>query len=179
MLHEATIYVLGRSATRFASQRMKLESIYPGCNIVFIEVEISLLGEVDAACERIVGAERKVDYFYMSPGLIPLNGPEYTKEGLEICFALSYYTRMRLVSNLLPLLSQSQHPRVLSVLNGGKEKAIYDNDIGLAKNWSPIAVINHTTTMTTLSSSTSQKTTSKSPSCMHSPAGSKRTSLPG
>lgn len=58
---------------------------------------------------------------------------------------------MRLVSNLLPLLSQSQHPHVLSVLNGGKEKAIYDNNIGLAKNWSPIAVINHTTTMTTLS----------------------------
>lgn len=33
MLHEATIYVLGRSATRFASQRMKLESIYPGARL--------------------------------------------------------------------------------------------------------------------------------------------------
>lgn len=77
-----------------------------------------------------------------------------TKEGLEICFALSYYTRIRLISNLLPLLSQSQNPHVLSVLNGGNEKPLIENDLALeinnGKNWSPLTVINHTTTMTTL-----------------------------
>ena len=37
------------------------------------------------------------------------------------------------------------------MLNGGKEKAIHDQDIGLDRKWSPISVINHTTTMTTVS----------------------------
>ena len=52
--------------------------------------------------------------------------------------------------NLLPLLRQSTRPRVLSVLNGGNEKAVHEQDLGLDEHWSPISVINHTTTMTTL-----------------------------
>ena len=75
-----------------------------------------------------------------------------TKEGLDVCFALSYYSRMRLVTSLLPLLRQSSRPRILSVLNGGREKSMRDDDIGLenADNFAWRAAINHTTTMTSL-----------------------------
>ena len=73
-----------------------------------------------------------------------------TKEGLETCFSISYYARIRLVCKLMPLLRQSPRPHVLSVLNGGREKALHEQDIGLEQRWSPIAVVNHTTTMTTL-----------------------------
>ena len=52
--------------------------------------------------------------------------------------------------NLLPLLRQSPRPRVLSVLNGDREKSMRDEDIGLEQHWYPLAVINHTTTMTSL-----------------------------
>ena len=166
-LQKSTFYVLGRSASRFTNQRAKLESLSPSCKIVFIQAEVSLLSAVDAACKQIAAAEQKVDYLYMSPGLIPLNGPQCTclpnaelavadtipldtKEGLETCFALSYYARIRLVCNLLPLLRQSPRPRVLSVLSGGNEKALHEQDLGLDKRWSSISVINHTTTMTTL-----------------------------
>ncbi|KAF4219099.1 hypothetical protein CNMCM8980_010048 [Aspergillus fumigatiaffinis] len=150
MLHAPTFYVLGRSAARFASQHAKLESLNPSCKVVFLEAEVSLLSNVDSVCKQITAAEQKVDCLYMSPGLIPLNGPQYTKEGLETCFAISYYSRMRLVWNLLPLLRQSPQPRVLTVLNGGREKSMHDEDIGLEQHWSPLAVVNHTTTMTSL-----------------------------
>ena len=166
-LQKSTFYVLGRSASRFANQRAKLESLNPSCKIVFIQAEVSLLSAVDAACKQIAAAEQKLDYLYMSPGLVPLNGPQCTclpnaelavadtvatdtKEGLETCFVVSYYARIRFVCNLLPLLRQSPQPRVLSVLNGGNEKAIHEKDIGLDKEWSPFSVINHSTTMTTL-----------------------------
>ena len=52
--------------------------------------------------------------------------------------------------NLMRLLRQSPRPRVLSVLAGGREKALHEQDIGLDRQWSPIAVVNHTTTMTSL-----------------------------
>lgn len=55
-----------------------------------------------------------------------------------------------MVSNILPLLRRSTRPRVLSVLNGGREKRMRDEDLGLEQHWSPRAVINHTTTMTSL-----------------------------
>lgn len=73
-----------------------------------------------------------------------------TEERLELCFALSYYSRLRLTSNLLPLLHQSLQPRVLSILNGTKEKRINEDDIGLDKKWSIVSVVNHTTICTSL-----------------------------
>ncbi|TVY81324.1 Oxidoreductase lepF [Lachnellula suecica] len=152
MLKSPTFYVLGRSEARFKSQRAKLDSLNSDLKIVFIEVDITLISDVDAASKQIAAAEKKVDYLYMSQGCIPLNLPQYTKEGLDMCFALSYYSRIRLLSNLLPLLRQSTRPRVLSLLNGGKEQAIRTEDLGLenAQNFSSRAAINHTTTMMTL-----------------------------
>ncbi|KAF5875533.1 putative short-chain dehydrogenases protein [Botrytis fragariae] len=152
MLQSPTFYVLGRSATRFATQREKLLSLNPQMKLVFFEVETSLISDIDAACKKILDAEKRVDYLYMSQGCIPLNVPQYTKEGLEITFALSYYTRMRLLTNLLPLLRCSTRPRVLSVLNAGQELKMQDEDIGLQTpgNFGPRVAINHTTTMMTL-----------------------------
>lgn len=57
---------------------------------------------------------------------------------------------MRVISNLLPLLHRSSRPRILSVLNGGREQKINTEDLGLERNWAVRAMINHTTTMTTL-----------------------------
>ncbi|TGO60050.1 hypothetical protein BOTNAR_0152g00220 [Botryotinia narcissicola] len=152
MLQSPTFYVLGRSATRFATQREKLLSLNPQMKIVFLEVETSLVADIDGACKQILDVEERVDYLYMSQGCIPLNVPQYTKEGLEVTFALSYYTRMRLLTNLLPLLRCSPRPRILSVLNAGQELKMQDEDIGLQnpENFGPRVAINHTTTMMTL-----------------------------
>ncbi|KAF7881503.1 hypothetical protein EAF00_011872 [Botryotinia globosa] len=134
MLQSPTFYVLRRSATRFATQREKLLSLNPQMKIVFLEVETSLIADIDGAW------------------CIPFNVPQYTKEGLEITFALSYYTRMRLLTNLLPLLRCSPRPRGLSVLNAGQELKMQDEDIGLQtpENFGPRVAINHSTTMMTL-----------------------------
>jgi len=76
MLHAPTFYVIGRSSIRFANQRAKLESLNPSCKVVFLEAEVSLISDVDTACEHIIAAEKKVDHLYMSPGLMPLNGAQ-------------------------------------------------------------------------------------------------------
>jgi hypothetical protein len=69
---------------------------------------------------------------------------------LEECFAVSYYSRLRLITNLLPLLHRAPHPRILSILNGTKEKRINEDDLGLEKSWSIVNVVNHTTICTSL-----------------------------
>ncbi|KAK3331106.1 hypothetical protein B0H66DRAFT_467673 [Apodospora peruviana] len=156
LLPSATFYVVGRSESRFlAWQRGRLASLNPKIKVVFFEADVSLLAEVDKFSNFVSDCETKVDYLYMSPGALPFTGAKYTTEGLETCFVLSYYARMRLISNLLPLLNASSRPRVLSVLAGGKEKSFdrsKEDDIGLQRkdNWAPFAAINHTTTMTTM-----------------------------
>ncbi|KAH8646021.1 hypothetical protein BGZ60DRAFT_438356 [Tricladium varicosporioides] len=150
MLYSSTFYVLGRSESRFQKELDQLRERSPSCNFIFIETQVSLISGIDAACDKITSAEQKVDYLCMSPGGMPFQGAVYTNEGLELCFAVSYYSRLRLVSNLLPLLRQSPHSRVLSILNGTKEKRINEEDIGLWQHWGITAVVNHTTMFTSL-----------------------------
>lgn len=71
-LHSATFYIAGRSAARFTSQRETLQKVNPDVKIIFFEGDISLLVDVDSFSSLIRGSETKVDYLYMSPGLLPL-----------------------------------------------------------------------------------------------------------
>src|SRR5277367_5899564 len=74
-----------------------------------------------------------------------------TPEGIEIITALNYYTRLRAINNLLPLLSKSPAARVISILAGGKERGLDLNDLEL-RNYPPLKLKFSTpTTMTTLS----------------------------
>lgn len=169
LLHSSTFYVLGRDPSRYKVKLDELKDIGPTNKIVFVETQVALISAVDDACKHISAAEKKVDIICVSPGGMPFQGAVCmyhpypsesssesltwsidTDEGLESCFAVSYYSRLRLISNLLPLLHQSSHPRILSILNGTKEKKINEEDIGLEKNWGIVAVVNHTTLCTSL-----------------------------
>ncbi|KAF2018271.1 hypothetical protein BU24DRAFT_479686 [Aaosphaeria arxii CBS 175.79] len=150
MLHESMFYILGRSRSRFSDQLAGLTKINPSNVYQFVEEEVSLMSAVDAACHSILTSETKIDYLCMSSGGIPWQGPVYTKEGLEANFAISYFSRIRLVSNLLPLLQKSEQPHVLSILNGTKEKRIKEDDIGLEKSWGIVPMIDHSTLLTSL-----------------------------
>ncbi|RFU27606.1 hypothetical protein B7463_g8738, partial [Scytalidium lignicola] len=153
MMKALTTFYVGRSEERFTSQRKKLESLNPGLEVVFLEADISLISGIDIISKQITIAETKVDYFYIVKGAFFSTYRNVdTKEGLDICCALSSYLKVRLITNLLPLLRQSPRPRILSVLNGGKEKLMRGDDIGLdnVQNYGPQAAINHTTTMNTL-----------------------------
>ncbi|KAK0712790.1 hypothetical protein B0T26DRAFT_618521, partial [Lasiosphaeria miniovina] len=158
MVRSATFHVAGRSASRFASRRARLEDLNPKLAVKFFECDVSLLAGVDAFARAVVAAESKVDYLFMSQGKLPFAGAHCkpgtkdTSEALEAAFALSYFSRMRLTSALLPLLQRAPQPRVLCVLNGGHEEALAEDDLALAKPgaWSAGASIAHTTTLSTL-----------------------------
>lgn len=84
MFKDPSFYIFGRSEKRFAAQKEKLESLNPQCKITFLECEFALLADVDAVSKRITDAERKVDFLCMSPGLVPLNGPECMCIGISM-----------------------------------------------------------------------------------------------
>ncbi|KAK0748951.1 hypothetical protein B0T18DRAFT_479163 [Schizothecium vesticola] len=152
MVDTATFYVAGRSAPRFSPLRAKLEALNQNIRIVFFECNVSLLADMDAFSALITASEKSVDYLCMSQGALPFTGAQYTTESLELCVSLSYLSRARLVSSLLPLLRNSPRPRILSILNGGKETTLNTADLGLAHpgSWTPFAAIAQTTMMTTL-----------------------------
>ncbi|KAG7409420.1 Oxidoreductase lepF [Fusarium oxysporum f. sp. rapae] len=147
-------YVIGRSKARFAGELALLNECNPNATIQFVQAEVSLIKAIDGACERIRNLEKHVDFLFMSPGSLAFGGPHYTGEKLDLCFALSFYIRMRLIERLLPMLMQAPHPRVLSVLAGGHEGPLFtnDGDTGLRKKGSYTAprAVNQVTTLHSL-----------------------------
>lgn len=75
-----------------------------------------------------------------------------TTEGLEASLTTRYYSRLLITQLLLPLLNQAKSPHVVSVLAGGQEGSLKEDDLGLAKarNFSVASAAIHSATMGTL-----------------------------
>lgn len=78
------------------------------------------------------------------------NSGSESSEGIDIGLALRYYSRLRFVQNLLPLLDASSSPRVVAILAGGKERELDLNDLECKVNFSGIKAAGVGATQTTL-----------------------------
>ncbi|KAJ8099563.1 hypothetical protein POJ06DRAFT_223331 [Lipomyces tetrasporus] len=144
------VYIVGRSKTAATALLNELDRLNPQGTFVFIETEISLIKNADDVCDQIAAQERKLDLAFLSPGFLSGAGRQETSEGIDAFCALSYYVRLRLIYKLIPLLSASPNPRVISILAGGDEHAIDVDDLEVRKGYSLRKAVYTCTTQTTL-----------------------------
>ncbi|KAE8385386.1 hypothetical protein BDV23DRAFT_190899 [Aspergillus alliaceus] len=146
-----TAYIVGRNQSRAKPFLTELQQINPKGRFNFIEADVSLVRNVDKACQQILQRETHLNFLFMTPGGISLGGRNETPEGIDYLFALRYYARMRFVQNLLPLLASARPSRVVSVYGGGFEFGINTDDLDLKHNFSLLNAYKHSITMTSLS----------------------------
>ncbi|PKY01216.1 NAD(P)-binding protein [Aspergillus campestris IBT 28561] len=149
-----TAYIVGRNEARARPFLSELQQLSPKGRFHFIEADVSLLRNVDAACRPILQQEKQLNFLFMTPGGISLGGRNETIEGIDHLFSLRYYSRMRFIQNLLPLLSSSSSSgpsRVVSIYGGGFEYSINTSDLDLKYNFSLLNAYKHSITMTSLS----------------------------
>jgi NAD(P)-dependent dehydrogenase (short-subunit alcohol dehydrogenase family) len=145
------VYIVGRNATRAESVLAEGRKISPGSDWRFVQAtDLALISEVDKACAEIIkretessfhGGSPRVDLLYMthcypilkertSKQLMPpwflIFGTDIysiaTKEGLDAFLSTTYYSRIRFILQLIPLLTASPKPgHVISVYAGGFE----------------------------------------------------------
>jgi NAD(P)-dependent dehydrogenase (short-subunit alcohol dehydrogenase family) len=130
------IYLVGRKSSEEPMQVFiqELYAINPKAEVIWTEGEVSLLAEVKRICELIKSKESRVDLLFLTAGYAPFGTRRETDEGLEIAQSLEYYSRMLFALHLLPLLSEAEAPRVVSVLAGGIERLSVDlDDLDLKK----------------------------------------------
>ncbi|OJJ45987.1 hypothetical protein ASPZODRAFT_142624 [Penicilliopsis zonata CBS 506.65] len=120
------IYFIGRSQSAADAILSEFNEINPDGSYAFIQADVSLLNTVDGVCKTIREKEEKIDLLFMSQGILDFKSK--TSEQLPLMRALSYYSRMRFIANLLPLLEASSG-RVISVMMGTKEGFINPSDI--------------------------------------------------
>lgn len=154
-IKKPTIHLVGRNQAAGSKILEELKSANPDGTFHFIQSDVSLLRNVDEACSEIKQKEKAIDLLFLSTGhlaaskqskenhthpsfeYVAANCKVDTSEGLENNHALRYYSRMRFVHNLLPLLSASKAPaRVVSVLAAGQEGKIEEDNLDLQKSWS-------------------------------------------
>ncbi|KAJ5740593.1 hypothetical protein N7493_000465 [Penicillium malachiteum] len=126
-IQQPRLYFIGRSQSAANEILAQLNQVNPNCRYEFIKADVSLLRNVDEVCESIQRKEAKIDILFQSQGTLDISSE--TSENLPLVMALSYYSRMRFIANLLPLLQRSHLSRVVIVLAGTKEGLINPNDI--------------------------------------------------
>ena len=168
----SSIYFVGRSFEDGKRVKAKVDVVNKGGACTFIQMDVSLLKNVDEICQEIKNKEEKINLLFMTQGTLDLKSgmifPSYhccnsnaeiaitvTSEGIPTALALLVYSRTRFIVNLLPLLDAAGErsiARVVSVATGTHEGPIDMSDIDLA-NLSllkPLKTRGHAASMITL-----------------------------
>ncbi|CAO2657280.1 Nn.00g034060.m01.CDS01 [Neocucurbitaria sp. VM-36] len=151
------VYLVGRNATEASKITEELRSINTSSQISFIQKDVSLLKNVDEACKEIKAREKQVNILFMTCGYLTLKGRDETSECLDRKFALHYYTRMRFIQQLTPLLTASAQAntlsRVVAVLDPQPGLRFTPNfsDLSLKSNFSLKNCMVHASAMGSLS----------------------------
>lgn len=134
----AHIFIIGRN-------RAAAESIIasfpkptaPGVTHEFVQCDLTLMKNVHKVTQELLIRHPKINFLVMSPGFMTMNGRNETEEGIDTKLAVHYYSRWKLIDDLLPALRSArdagEDAKVLSVLAAGKGGAIDVEDLGLKK----------------------------------------------
>ncbi|EMC93566.1 hypothetical protein BAUCODRAFT_125417 [Baudoinia panamericana UAMH 10762] len=142
------VYIVGRNADAANKIITECQTSCPTGDFRFVKAtDLRLLRDVDQCSNRITQMERdgeglagepaRIDLLYLSQDLVKFGDPEYTSEGLEVSMSLLYYSRIRFITNLMPLLLASSQPaHVISIYAAGLETwgTLFRNDLALTKD---------------------------------------------
>ncbi|RAL00856.1 uncharacterized protein BO80DRAFT_493742 [Aspergillus ibericus CBS 121593] len=174
------IYLVGRNEAQASEIITELKTINEFATVDFIKSDVSLLKNVDLACQEITKKESKVNLLVLSAGIMTTQGRTETSEGLDRKLSLHYYSRMRFIDNLLPSLTRAASSghlaRVVSVFSPGHEGKLIENDLDLKHNYSLSNAAAQASTMTSLYM-TRLSATHPSISLVHSLPGGVNTNL--
>ena len=147
-----TVVIVGRSRSKFSSTISRLQELNPKATLTFIEAQVSYLKEVDRVCSIIKSEHSTIDHLWLSQGGLAQAAGTLSSEGVNGDLAVSYYSRMVFMHRLLPLLSASSDPRIVSVLSAGQEGTLKISDLGLldSKNFGMFPTMKHNVTLMSL-----------------------------
>ncbi|KAF2796615.1 NAD(P)-binding protein [Melanomma pulvis-pyrius CBS 109.77] len=130
-----TIYIVGRSEKNLTTLTASIATLNPSAKLIpVVANDLTLIKDAQTAANHIASSATRVDLLIMSPGYISLKYDE-SPEGLDRVQTIRYYARMRFLVTLAPLLRKAPAPRVVTVLGGGGEGALWPEDWALKQHY--------------------------------------------
>ncbi|KAI9790326.1 MAG: hypothetical protein M1835_001049 [Candelina submexicana] len=158
------LYIVGRNSSAAEKTISECKGVCPQGDFRFVKAkDLALLNDVDRVCDEIIRIEKdieanggfaRVDLLVTSQHYFPLTFEPRsdTPEGLDTSISLLYYSRMRFVIKLLPLLLASKLPaHIVSIFAAGKESNTFPEDLSLRdpKHYGAANARSHVVHMTT------------------------------
>lgn len=129
-----TIYIVGRSLSRLDDLIKDLKVLNDTATFhPIFAADLGLIRDAQTAALEIAKTAKRIDLLIMSPGYAAFYREE-SAEGLEPQFCIQYYSRMRFLVTLTPLLRASPSPRVVAVLSAGNEGMLWEDDWKIRKH---------------------------------------------
>jgi len=134
------IYIVGRSATKANTVLSDLTKAHSNGQYRFVQAaDLTSIVDVDTISKEIIRIENeehgqdnpRIDLLVQTQGQVLFGPRNETTEGLDRSMSLLYYSRIRFVLNLLPLLQASAQPHVVSVYAAGMEATLHRTDLSL------------------------------------------------
>lgn len=155
------VYILGRNKS---SADQVLETCREKCahgEFIFIQANnLALMQDVDATSAGLSRLERekenpRIDLLVETQAQILFGARKETGEGLDQMMSLVYYSRIRFILQLMPLLEASSSPdgaHIVSIDAAGMAGKLFRNDLSLVdpSHYSYINVKSHAAYMTTM-----------------------------
>ncbi|KAH6667629.1 hypothetical protein B0J14DRAFT_602708 [Halenospora varia] len=118
-------YFVGRSQE--AADRIVAECkvLNPTGQYIFVKADISLIRNVDQVCQDIRDNEKAINLLFLSAG-VPAVDRRVTSENIHLLAALNYYSRIRFIINLLPLIQRADSLRRIVTVGGGGQEGPFD-----------------------------------------------------
>ncbi|KAG6917684.1 hypothetical protein DXG01_001659 [Tephrocybe rancida] len=106
----------------------------------FVQCDVTRMKNIESVTTELLTRIPKINFLFMSPGLMTMKGRDETEEGIDTKLAVHYYARWKFIDNLLPALVKAkdagEDAKVLSVLAAGVGGEINLDDLGLKKTFS-------------------------------------------
>ncbi|KAF2725142.1 hypothetical protein K431DRAFT_317671 [Polychaeton citri CBS 116435] len=146
------VYIVGRSDQNGAEIVRELSDINSDCHATFIKADVSLIRNVDQVCADIMETENQINMLLLTAGYMTLRGRNETDEGLDRKMCVNFYSRMRFIANLAPMLTAAsdanQLSRVITILAAGSEGEVNMEDLDLRQHFTLPSCLAHCVLMT-------------------------------
>ncbi|KAK9241715.1 hypothetical protein V1506DRAFT_574791 [Lipomyces tetrasporus] len=127
-LRKPRAYFIGRSQAAADRILAECKALSPAGEYIFKKADVSLIRVVDEVCREIKAKEKVVNLLFLSQGVPSMDRNE-TSEHLHLLTALTYYSRLRFITNLLPTIQASTAlRRIVYVAGGGNEGPLDHTD---------------------------------------------------
>ena len=137
----ADVTIAGRNLAKGAAALDQVRAAVPGARVQFEEVDLARLASVTAFAERLRNRRTRLDVLINNAAVMTPPQRQTTADGFELQFGTNYLGHFALTAQLLPLLQQSDAPRVITLSSvAAREGVVNFGDLQAEQSYSPMPV---------------------------------------